>query len=500
MNERKFFLKDFFKNYNSKEKSIEILWNNTEKKVKQHKEEIKENIKKIGELDNLIWNPQNLKDIYSKYQVYWKKHKTVKKMSNKELRGLLLILFPNSNEGVEKGLYESPDQFDGFLDTLTQKNKQLHLKKLISELLYHYPENENILFNRLNKIYQNLNRKKPSHKPLFEANKRFHLLEKSGPHTIAKNILDIQNDLNTLLSELWIKERHLHNGIGDKIVKELCEMIQWPLKRLEEGSFHQTDERILERFLEYLSGDKNIGNETIASPSWSLRGGKSKTFIVKTLLNPFEHKEPEKSVKTTIIQFLDQHIGDPRFFSEQWIAMPKEKNIFLRWKTGETIKDFLELLTYTAKKDSNADRMWPYRKEFIKFYWEADYITGAWIILGREAYKDRSKFLKEKSDNYGKIIRGANSLHSALIYTIGALTVSEWNYNGKVRIWNEDNKDTPVSYKKEYSRRDLTKNPNEEITHSNAKGYYWQKKLSDYIYEYTGIPCPEGLRNKIDRF
>ena len=84
----------------------------------------------------------------------WKRHKTVKEMSNKELRGLLLILFPNPNEGVEQGLYDNLEQFDDFLNTLTQKNKQLYLKKLILELLYHYPENENILFNRLNKIYQ----------------------------------------------------------------------------------------------------------------------------------------------------------------------------------------------------------------------------------------------------------------------------------------------------------------------------------------------------------
>ena len=351
-----------------------------------------------------------------------------------------------------------------------------------------------------------MNKEKPSHKLLFEANNRFRLLEKSGPHTIAKNILDIQNDLSALLSELWIKERHLLNGIGDKIVKELCEMVQWPLKRLAEKLFHQTDEKILERFLEYLSGEKNhhviqsVSESNIPPHQSSEISGRygDIQLIVKTLLNPFEHKEPEKGVKTTITQFLDQHIGDPRFFSEKWIAMPKEKNIFLKWKTGETIKDFLELLTYTAKKDPNADRMWPYRKEFIESYWEVGHITGAWIILGREAYKDRSKFLKEKSDNYGRITKGANSLHSALIYKIGTLTVSEWNYNGKVRVWNEGNKDAPAFYQKEkeYTKKDLTKNPDKEIIHSSAKRYYWQKKLSDYIDEYTDIPCPEDLRKK----
>ena len=257
MNENKYFLTDFFKNYKSKRKSVEIVWNNKGQKFKQDKEEIKENIKKIGEFDNQIQNPQDLKDIYSKYQIYWRKHKTVKKMSNKELGGLLLILFSNSKEGVEKGLYESPDQFNDFLNTLIQKNKQLYLKRLISELLYYYPENNQILFDRLNKIYKSLDRKKISNKLLFEANNHFQLLKKSGPHNIAKNILDIKNDLNTLLPDLWIKEMHLLNGIGDNIFKALCQLIRWPLTRLAEGFFYQTDKKTLEKFLEYLS-NKNI--------------------------------------------------------------------------------------------------------------------------------------------------------------------------------------------------------------------------------------------------
>ena len=509
MNESKFFLKGFFKTHNSKGKSIEFLLDSLGKKIEQYEEEIKDNIKKIGEFENTKFlNPQSQKEIYNKYQIYWKKHKTVKEMPSKNLKNLLLILFPNPNEGVERGLYDRPDQFNDFLNTLFQKNKQLYLKKLISELLYHYPENKSILFDRLNKIYRVLDKKKSSNKPLFVANNRFHLLEKSGPCIIAKNILDVENSLNTLLPNLWIKERHFLNGIGNKIVTELCQLVHWPLKRFVEGFFHQTDKKILERFLEYLSGKKN---HNVTQPISESNTPFYESFkasvrysdiqlIVKTLLNPFEYKEPEKSIKTIITQFLDQYIGDPRFSSEKWISIPNEKDIFLRWKIGETIKDFLDLLTYTAKRDPNVDRMWHYRKKFIESYWENSHITGAWIILGKEAYKDRSKFLSEKSDNYGRIIKGANSLHSVLIYKIDTLIISEWNYNGKVRIWNEGNKNTPVFYKKEYLRKDLINNPDEEIIHSSAEKYYWQKKLSDYICEYTGISCPKNLQEKIDQF
>ena len=495
MNENKFFLKDFFKTYSSKENSIEVSWDDLGKKIKPHQEEIKENIRKIGGFENInSLNSQTKKDIYNQYQVHWRQHKTVKEMASKDLKNLLHILFPDPNEGVEKGLYHNPDQFNDFLNTLSQKNKQFYLTKIISELLYHYPEPTNILFDRLSKVYGTLDRKKQSNKTLIRANNRFHLIEKSGPSNIAKNILNIEHNLDTLLSDLWIKERHLIAEIGDKIVTELCQLINHLLKKLAKGNFYQRDKEILERFLGYLSGEKNYNSIQPVSRY------KDCQLIAKTLLNPFEYKKPEKGIKTIITRFLDQHIGDPRFSSEKWIAIPKEKDIFLKWKIGETIKDFLELLTYTAQKDPNADRMWPYRKEFIESYWSAGHITAAWIVLGKKAYKSRSKFLKENFTDYGQVISGANPIHSVLLFRIGELIISEWNYNGKVRIWNEGKKNTPVFYKKEYSREDLINSPDKKIIHSSAERYYWQKKLSDYIYEYTGISCPKSLQAKIDQF
>ena len=74
------------------------------------------------------------------------------------------------------------------------------------------------------------------------------------------------------------------------------------------------------------------------------------------------------------------------------------------------------MLSYTAKKDPNADKMWLLRKEFIEGYLSTDYITAAWIVLGKEAYKNRSKFLKEDFREYGKITSGANPIHSVFTF------------------------------------------------------------------------------------
>ena len=519
----KFFLKDFFKTHRPEEKYIEASWGNLRKKTKPYEKNIQENIKKIGGYENI--NFLNLqkkpKEIYNKYQNYWKRHKTVKQMRSGDLKNLFLILFPNPREGVEYGLYENPPQFDDFLSALLQKRKPLYLRKLISELLYHYPEPknhepENILFDRLNKIYKNLDREKSSNRSLFTANRCFYILERHGPSEIAKNILNIETPLDELLPKLWLKEKHLHHGIGNKIVTELCHGIQKLLKNQADGEEHQkiqTDKKTLNRFLEYLSGEKTHNSAPLVLKSHkAYKSKRSKTPkrysdikpIASALLNPFETKneskneakKPEKSIQKAITQFLDRHIGDPRFFSEKWIDMPKEKAIFLRWKIGETIRDFLELLSHTAEKDRDANRMWRYRKEFIESYLDAGHIMEAWIVLGKEAYKNRSKFLKKKSDDYGMIDKG-NPQHSALIYQIGGLIVSEWNYNGKVRIWNEGNKNTLKFYKKKYSRENLIKKPNQEITHSWSETYSWQKKLSAYIYKYTSIETPENLQKKM---
>ena len=513
MIEDKSFLKNFFKNTEkSIEKSVSIPWHDLSKKTEKHERNIRKSIEKLGDTSHSPPLLRNSKNIYNEYQEFWKKNKTIRgilksrlfppfrdkqiPLNRIKIKELFLILFSNPNEGVEKGLYDSPDQFDDFLENIIKNNKQSYLKQLISELLFHYPEDRKLLFERLNKIYENLDKNKNSNKFFFEATKKFHLIEESGPHIIAENILDLGKNLNDLLFELWIRERHLSNGIGENVMRELCKLMQEPLKQLSNNqSVQEKDTLVLKRFLEYLSG-KSTDEQLSAQTPVRYRDIEP---VVKALLNPFECILPEQSIRATISGFLDQHIKDPRFYPERWVSMPKEKDIFLSWKIGETIESFLELLSYTAKEDLDADRMWPYRKEFIKSYWKEGHITAAWIVLGREAYKNRLKFLKKKQENYGKITsRATNPLHSVLLFQIRGLVISEWNYNGKVRVWEMGNEYKPVLYEAQYQRKDLVKKPDKEIIHSSAESYYWQNKLSDYIEKYTGIPCPENLRKKID--
>ena len=118
--------------------------------------------------------------------------------------------------------------------------------------------------------------------------------------------------------------------------------------------------------------------------------------------------------------------------------------------------------------------------------------------MGKTAYKNRLKFLKESFNDYGTIIPAhwVHPIHSVLLFRISDLTLSEWSFNGKIRIWRAENKYKPVFYKKEYLRKTLIAKSNKAITHYNPERYYWQKQVSDYIEKYTGIPCPKDLQKK----
>ena len=501
----KFHLKSFFESEGLKPKAFDNIYNQfsqAAKKIKSHQDQMEKNIQKLGYFELNKTSSMNLKDIYNEYQTHWKVEGTVKNLPSKSLRKYFQILFANPNEGIPKGLYDDSEQFEDFLEALIKQNRQSYLKRLISDLLYYYPNNKKFFFQHLNRIYGCLDRKRKSNQALFKANKEFLIIKEKGPEIIVQHILNSKKNLSETLSRIWLREKHLiSNGIGGAIVKKLCDSAKY--------SIQTQNKIILECFIKYLSGANNIPRFNNSQPakyySRTLAIIKANNIprfnnsqpVVSVLLRPFKESPPTQTIKKEITKFLDQYIGDPRFKPEKWINMEIEKDIFLKWKIGETLKDFFELLSYTAKQQSDSNRMWADRKEFIEAYWKEGQIRAAWIVLGREDYKHRLKFLKENFNGYGKIVRGAYRNQSVLLFQIGSLTLSEWNYNGKARVWIDN---PPQFYKTEYSREDLIKNPKEGFIHSYSDRYYWQKRLSQYIEEYTGIPCPEKLRKKMNKF
>lgn len=249
MPEDNFFLQEWLKK-NLPLKLLDTKWHNVQENIQEYSEQIKKNIQKMGDFENTkLLTPKTLKEIYDNFRSDWKKHKTFQGMSPKQLREVMFILFANPNDGVKHGIYSDSEQFKAFMKVLIQKNQQSSLRRLISELLYYYPlqEEKNLLFERLSKIYRALDKNKSSNLLLFEANRKFKLIEESGPKMIAKQILNLNKNIKDLLQEIWIKEKHLSHGIGESIVKEICYMVK--------HNISQENEVILDRFLEYLSGE-----------------------------------------------------------------------------------------------------------------------------------------------------------------------------------------------------------------------------------------------------
>ena len=352
MSENNFYLQEWFKT-NFPVKMSDMKWHNRQKNMQKYSEQIKKNIKKLGDFEDVkLPDSKSLEKIYNESQKHWEQHKTFKGIPQKKLRELIFILFPNPIDGVKQGVYDNPEQFDDFLNILIKKNKQSVLRRLISELLYYYPEEKDLLFKRLEKLYSALEKNKKRNNLLITANKRFKIIEESGPKIIAQQILSKDKNIKDLLPKLWLKERHLSYGIGINIVRKICDLIT--------PDIAQEKETTLDRFLEYLSGSEDIKPIIDASYSHSVQTGKIRYYnikpVVQSLLLPFENKTPQALFKKKITQFLDKYIGDPRHKSEQWIDLPREKNIFQKWKVGETIEDFFALLDYTARQDPDSDR------------------------------------------------------------------------------------------------------------------------------------------------
>ena len=208
----KFALKSFFKDEGLKPYNFDIIWNQMRKKIEPYQKEIKKNIKKMGDSDDIRKMPNfSLKNIYDEYQQIWKEHQTVKTIKTRQLKQYFFILFPNPNEGLPIGLYDNPKQFNDFLSALILKNKQSYLKKLVSDLLFHYPKDKPLLFERLKNIYNKLDKQKNSNQALLKAKEEFELIEENASRLIAQNILDIKKDLfSEILSQNLVERKTSH--------------------------------------------------------------------------------------------------------------------------------------------------------------------------------------------------------------------------------------------------------------------------------------------------
>jgi hypothetical protein len=198
------------------------------------------------------------------------------------------------------------------------------------------------------------------------------------------------------------------------------------------------------------------------------------------LLNTYLHGNEEGKKK--IREFLLQYYKDPRINRGNWQGVSEDaKQVMLKWMVGLVLEQFFTILDKSA-----VDRMWRYRKEFWNKYYKKNVLSSAWLIVGRDAMQLAPLIIEDQAlaslEGYG-----IQHNQSVLLMEIGDLVIAEWSHNGKCRIWSKNNPSAPPFYTMNYNRSGLTLDSEFEQTHYSSESGLWQSKISEYIYDHTGI-------------
>jgi hypothetical protein len=229
-----------------------------------------------------------------------------------------------------------------------------------------------------------------------------------------------------------------------------------------------------------------------------LRYPQKKYILIESLLRPWREKTPPPELCRKILEFLLKHFHDPRRIEGRinWVGISEESlRVIRKWLAGETLEQFFEIIKKTAN-----DEHWSYRHKFWKAYFDDGYIDDAWVALGRDSRTEAKFHSIQGNELIAANVRGSGvkSDHSVLIFKVGDLTICEWSHDGKCRIWLEANKNSPRLYENNYeadhlrtkSQKIVRGHKEDGISHINSKGYWWQKKLAEFIENYTGIKMP----------
>lgn len=166
---------------------------------------------------------------------------------------------------------------------------------------------------------------------------------------------------------------------------------------------------------------------------------------------------PSDRLRTEVLSFLRQHLGDPRTdHARRWnSASEKARQKVRSWLSAMTLDAFFDVLGRFAG-NAGMGQQWAARKAFWGALLKAGYISDSWLILGENIARAMSDNA-ELRGSYGRLDDATAPNQSVLLIRIGDLTFSEWTYVGKLRAWRNDWAQAPKLFQSRYRRGDVAK-------------------------------------------
>lgn len=166
-------------------------------------------------------------------------------------------------------------------------------------------------------------------------------------------------------------------------------------------------------------------------------------------------RQPSENLKSEVLTFLREHLGDPRVDEKRRWANSSEgtRQRVRAWLSKLSLDAFFDVVGRFAG-DAGMGHQWKARKAFWRMCLEKGHIEDSWLVLGDSVVRAISDNV-ELRGSYGRLLDG-DPRHSVLLMRIGNLVLSEWTYNGKLRAWPEDWKNSPRLFRSRYRRSQVT--------------------------------------------
>ncbi len=214
--------------------------------------------------------------------------------------------------------------------------------------------------------------------------------------------------------------------------------------------------------------------------------------LARTLVGPFLERHPEPELRQAILNTLLDRLHDPRLYAQNWLQVPEERDRVRQWLTGESLRQFLDIVDHNAQPSH-----WIYRRAFWKAFYDAGLMEEAWVAFGPAGEREARRVFGRKAsfgtlEQRGKLVEQG---HAVLLMRIGNLTICDWSHNGRCIIWPQGDQTAPRLYQASYRSGDLAPGnaPTGGISvrHDGSDTYKWQRRIANFIRDKIGVSVSE---------